>query len=203
MDQRTRVIIIGAIALFVIAAVLAGVVFVGRLSKNQTPKLSDTGDIPDATARDLQIPTIASRDPSLALEDGRGTFTASNYSLKYPTAWSVLTCSNSKNFELDPTSAQDIKNVVCDVAVKPVTIMEVSKLNCQGEKVTIGSHQVTKSKATQGDYTRYTWCLNVGSKNLEITHRVSPKGERATSKEDYSQEVEEVIESIQATPQGS
>jgi len=123
------------------------------------------------------------------------TYNGEGFSVRYPDNWGLLTCSNSKNFELDPTSPQDVIGVVCDYAVKPVTfVVRSSAISCPGNKVTLGSKQVTKSIKTYSDGdVYYRWCFMSGGKQLDVTHRVSQTGTRATSTTDYSAEVETII----------
>ena len=104
--------------------------------------------------------------------------------------------SNSTNFEFDP-SGRDMINVVCDEALKPVTFLVVDKLNCSGESIKLGNNQVTRIKIL-GDEGRvfYRWCTMVGNIGFDITHRVSPTGSRATSKDDFSKEIEKIIISL-------
>ncbi len=201
MDQKTKLTIIGGVVLLIIAAVLVTFFYFGRISKN-------TGGTPNSGTNPLsQLPTTSSSTtpaPSGAANaNSRKTFTGAGFTLTYPNNWGILTCSNSENFELDPTSSVDTKNVVCDTAVKPITVLVVNRLSCTGETVTLGPNKVIKSKATTDTGVNYRWCVAIGNKGLDITHRVSSTGSRATSKEDFSSQVEEMIKTIKATPQGS
>lgn len=107
-----------------------------------------------------------------------------------------MTCANSESIELDPTNGTDTKNIVCDEALKPVTMLVADRLNCSGETVTLGGRQVVRSKVSSGSDTSYRWCMAVGDTAIDITHRVSPSGSRATSKGDFSAAIEEMIKTI-------
>lgn len=198
MDPRTRALIFGVLALITIAAIIGTIIYAVRLPKNQR-----ITRLPGAT----QLPVISvaptSSDSTPATGDTK-TFTGQGFVVKYPGNWGILTCSNTPHFEFDPTNSQDVKGVVCDEAVKPVTVLVESNLDCPGTKVQIGSYSVTKAVAGRSDGgTNYRWCVPVGGKVLDITERVSPTGARATSLTDYSDQVEEIIKNISASPAGS
>jgi cytoskeletal protein RodZ len=57
--------------------------------------------------------------------------------------WGVLTCSNSANFEFDPTDGRD-NRVVCDIAQKPITVLVNNAAVCKGEMTTINGVSVQK-----------------------------------------------------------
>lgn len=196
-----RSIILGVLILLVLAAVVGAILYLGRVSRNGSADNS-------ADSALSNLPTIAttpsvSASPSTAPSNYK-TYQGQGFKVLYPTAWGVLTCSNSQNFEFDPTG-KDSKNVACDYAVKPVTIMVSSgKLNCSGDTVKLGTNSVVKSKTTgsNGDI-NYRWCVSVGDKSLDITHRVSSSGSRATTPTDLSALIEQMIATFQSTPQGS
>lgn len=202
MDQRTRAIVIGAGTLFALAIISLAVFFALRLSRNIKPAQ------PSGNSNSLsRLPTLSiTPSPASAVVPSlpaAKTFVAAAFSLDYPSSWGLLTCSNSTNFEFDPVEGSDVKNVICDRAVKPITIILVNRLNCLGETVKIGDKQVIKSKSTQGNNINYRWCVPVGNIGLDITHRVSPNGSMATSKEDFSTQIEQLIETIKASPRAS
>lgn len=203
MDPRTRSIIIGAVALFILVAVLGSIFLFGRFSKNQTdvPQQIGLDSLPQGNIT-ITPGVGASINPQTGVGDIK-TYVADGFIVKYPVTWGLLTCSNSSNFELDPSNSQDIKGAVCEYAVKPVTFLVVSQASCQGETVALGSQQVTKSKVVQNGTTSYKWCTTVGNKQLEISHRVSSSGSRATSATDYSAQIEQVIKDLQVSPAGS
>ncbi|MCL5784350.1 MAG: hypothetical protein M1142_03290 [Patescibacteria group bacterium] len=203
MDPKTRVIIVGALALVILAAVAGTLFYLGKASRERSATSGNTSlnSLPRLSV--TPVPSTL-RNNQAATSSNTKTFVGSGFNLSYVNSWGVLTCSNSQNFEFDPTVGTDLKGVVCDRAVKPVTVLVVNKLNCQGETVKLGENQVVRSKNTprEGDIS-YRWCLSVGGKNLDITHRVSASGSQATSKEDFSAEVEQMITTIKASPQGS
>lgn len=196
MDPKSRSIIIGGVVLLILASVFGTVFYLGRVAKEKR------GETPEA---DPLSQLEVTGNPNSQTDTGTGsgqqsnlkTFTGAGFNVPYPSSWGLLTCSNSANFEFDPTSSSDVRSVVCDVAVKPVTVLVTNRLSCQGETVKLGNHQVIRSKvsAQSGD-ANYRWCFSVGGKNLEVTHRISASGSRATSKEDFSAAVEQIITGI-------
>lgn len=205
MDQRTKSIIFGAIGLLVLAAVLGTIIYLGKFTKTQSRIESDTTNnnsllnLPVASVSPTTAPRTGDR-PATTLK----AYVGQGYNVFYPAGWGLLTCNNSKNFELDPANSTDTKNFACNLAVKPVTVLVVDQLNCQGDKVKIGNYQVTKSKAvTDNGVIDYRWCFTAVGKNFDITHRVSPMTTRAASKEDFSTQIEQMIGNIASTPAGS
>ncbi len=205
MDTRTRLVAIGSLVVIILVIVFGAIFYLVRASKGGT-------SVPGGTNPLEKLPTVSTPSATLTPAPGRTSsstnntkiYTGKNFTLTYPSSWGLLTCNNSQSIELDPGSSQNLTGVVCDVAVKPVTIVAVSRLNCAGDTVTIGNHQVIKSKTTASDgITTYRWCLTVGGQGLDITDRVSNTGARATSKIDYSQGVEQIITNIQSPPRGS
>lgn len=203
MDQRTRYIVIGGVVLLFVAAILVTIFYLGRVyrSTTNTPRETDNplSQLPVASPS----ATITSPGGVTAAVGNTKLYAGQGFSLSYPSNWGLLTCSNSQNFEFDPTTGADLKNVVCDVAVKPITVLVVNRLNCTGETITLGSNKVVKSKTTSGGDTNYRWCVTVGNKAFDITHRVSSAGSRATSKDDYSAQIEQMIQTIKTTPLAS
>lgn len=203
MDQRTKSIIFGAIGLLVLASVLGTVVYLGRLTK-QTAKVE--GNVTNNPLSELPVSSAsAAASPEGVNQPASNlkAYVGQGFSILYPANWGLLTCGNSQSIELDPLNSADNKNFACDRAVKPVTVLVGQPLNCQGETVKIGNHQVRKSKVAQEGATDYRWCLSVGGKTFDITHRVSPMSSPAASKDDFSAQVEQVIGNIASTPAGS
>lgn len=202
MDTKTKSILLGGVALLILAVTFGVIFYLGKASRNQATTTESSVDSLG------QLPSLSNtnntpRNDNVATSNTK-SFTGQGFTLKYPNPWGLLTCSNSQNFEFDPTNGQDVKGVVCDIAVKPVTVLvSDTRPNCQGETVTLGSNQVVKSKTGGSGEANYRWCLTIGGKNFDITHRVSGSGSRATSKNDFSSQIEEVIKSFQATPAGS
>lgn len=204
MDQRTRVIIIGAGVLFVLAAMSLLIFFALRFSRNQ-PQGSGNNSLP-------RLPIISVAPSPTGRQDGNNsnsvrsdfkTFIGQGFSLDYPSGWGILTCGNSANFELDPISGGDLKNIACDRAIKPVTVLLANRLSCTGETVKIGDKQVVKSKVENNGDINYRWCFSMGNIGLDITHRISQSGSRATSKDDFSSQIEQLINTFKITPRGS
>lgn len=198
MDNRRAVIIAAVIAL-VVAAVIVGAIILltsllrGRVSgptvitSTPVPVTSTTsGGNPPATGQ--LTPTAPSNTKIVSV---------GGYTMSYPKQWGILKCSNSQSLEFDPSNGTDQLSVICDYAVKPITVLVSSNLSCPGETVTLGDNRVVRSKTVTTDGTDYRWCVfGAGNAYLDITHRVSVSGSRATSKEDFSSQVEQIISTI-------
>lgn len=201
MDTKAKSIIIGAVGLLIVAAVLVVFFYQGKLVSNQLADESGGNELSDLLTTES---TPSSQDSSQVETTGDlKTYKGNGFSLQYPKTWGLLTCSNSQHFELDPASSQDLSGIVCDRAVKPVTVLVADRLNCSGEKINLGGKEVTKSTvASAGGDIDYRWCVSAGGKNFDISHRVSSSGARASSKDDFSSAVEQIISTLQAA-QGS
>lgn len=204
MDQRTKTILIGAGALLSVAVILGIFLF---LSRNPKSKITNSrGSLNPLQQLQIINPsnlpaTGTTVTPSSSTTDK--TFIFEGLSMKYPSNWGMLICGNSQNFEFDPEGSSDLRGIVCDNAVKPITVLVGQKVNCLGDSINLGQNQVIKSKETLDGDINYRWCLSVGNTFLDITHRVSQTGVRASSKTDYSAQVEELIKTIQKIPSGS
>lgn len=122
------------------------------------------------------------------------TYNGAGFRLSYPKTWGLLSCTNSSNIELDPVNGADLK-VSCGTARKPVTILVNDNWGCSGESVKIGSITVNKSKQSEEGYTKYQWCTKT-TPMLNITHRVSAGQDPASSKTDFSAQIENMIASF-------
>lgn len=193
MDQRLRLIVFGAAAFIILAVVVWGIFLMVRNSQVQVETPAETST--DLSSR-LPVTTSTPSAVTATPPPGMKTHTGQGFSLYYPVGWGLLTCANSPHFELDPVNGADALGVVCDAALKPVTVLVADQITCSGETVTLGSHQVVRSKVTEGTDTNYRWCVAAGDKALDITHRVSPTGSRATSREDFSAQIEQVITTV-------
>ena len=129
-------------------------------------------------------------------------YKGNGFTLRYPKNWGILTCNNSDNFELDPTNPADQIGVTCERALKPITVIVGKKAQCQGDMVTLGNVKVIKSKIMDDNGTDYRWCTQTVP-DLDITHRVSKTPSRATSKQDYSAAVEQMISTFTPGSGGS
>lgn len=196
MDQRNKVIIFGGVGLLILAVVFVSLFYILKSSK--VTKVTQSANVPNSLSRLPSVattPAVTNLSPTPVLSSEK-VFKGKNFTLNFPNNWSILICGNSNNFEFDPNGG-DLKNVACDSALKPVTFLVVNKLNCNGEPIKIGNNHVTKTKtlSDNGDIS-YRWCTMVGSTGFDITHRVSQDGSRATSKNDFSKEIEQIISSI-------
>lgn len=204
MDQKNKFLLIGVAGLLTLAIALGSIFVLGQLSKSRNTNqeraaldsLSKRSDN-QAILPSQVVDTNNSSEPSL----GQKIYSGSGFAIRYPDSWGVLSCSNSEHLEFDPYGT-DIGGVVCDVAVKPITVLVTKQLNCQGETTSLGGAQVVRSKESSDGDINYRWCVSLGGKNFDITHRVSQTGVRATSKDDFSSKIEELISNIQLS-QGS
>lgn len=192
MDERTKTLIVTGGVLLIILAVIFGTIFYliqslrgGRTGDDNRNVLSTATAVP-RTGGDQVSPQPISGETK--------THQGAGFNLTYPKQWGLLTCANSQHLELDPATSTDQLNVACDVAQKPITVL-VGSSNCQGEAVALGNIQLIKQKETISTGVNYKWCTNTDPK-LEISHRVSSTGSPATSQQDFSQAIEEMIKSL-------
>ncbi|MDO8570917.1 MAG: hypothetical protein Q7R97_05010 [Candidatus Daviesbacteria bacterium] len=197
MDQRNKVIIFGGVGLLILAVVFVSLFYILKSSK--ITKVTQSANVPNSLSRLPSVATtpsiVSDLSPTPVLSNDK-IFKGLGYTLNFPNNWGLLTCNNSNNFEFDP-SGENRKDIVCDSALKPVTFLIVNKLNCSGEPIKLGDNHATKTKtlSDNGDIS-YRWCSAVRGTNFDISHRVSQDGSRATSKNDFSKEVEQIISSI-------
>lgn len=193
MDERTKTLIVTGGVLLIILAVVFGTIFYliqsfrgGQKGDGDNRNVLSTATAVPRTGGDQVSPQPVSGETKS--HQGVG------FSLSYPKQWGLLTCANSQHLELDPATSTDQLNIACDVAQKPITVL-VGSSNCQGEAVALGNIQLIKQKETTGTGVNYKWCTNTDPK-LEISHRVSSAGEPATSQQDFSKQIEEMIKSL-------
>lgn len=198
MDQRNKVIIFGGVGLLVLAVILVSLFYFLKFSKVSINKnVTPTVNVPNSLSR---LPSVAITP---AITNATNPITANNkifqgqgFTLSFPSNWGILTCGNSNNFEFDPNGG-DLRNVMCDRALKPVTVLVSNQLSCNGDQIKLGNNSVTKTKTINaGGDISYQWCTVVGNISFDITHRVSANGARATSKDDLSTLVEKIIASL-------
>lgn len=212
MEQQQRSLIFTAAVGLIILAIIIGSIYYlvkfiqGRVatsrqttqtSEQATPTSDPSNGVfvnPDGTVTEIPTPQTDSNPSAQTTPSDKKVYNAGAFQLVYPNNWGVLSCSNSSNLEFDPTNASDNK-ANCDFASKPVTIVMGDSTGCAGETVKLGNVDVTKTKVNDGSYTKYQWCTKT-EPMLNITHRVSPDGERATSKEDYSNQIEQMISNL-------
>ncbi len=212
MDSKRGIILAVAVFIVVIALIGGSIYYLTRILRSSTT---------DTTTTTTTSNTVVTSSPSTTTAVGRalsGATTIPNtgggalgvnssdsaiyngrgFSLVYPKNWGLLTCNNSENFELDP-SASGKQVASCNAAVKPITVLVDSGYACQGESVTLGGKRGVKLvrqvmlQETGQPITEYQWCFSAGGRNLYISHRVSPNNGLATSKEDYSSQIEQMI----------
>lgn len=206
MEQQQRSLIFTAAVGLIILAIIIGSIYYlvkfiqGRVAGNsqvQTSQQPINSESPEGGSvqgaqltPDNEIPTpqVGNANP------GKKVYNGGSFQFAYPDKWGVLTCTNSQNIELDPANASDSK-IACDLATKPITIVVGDIKGCQGDTSKIGSLDVVKSQGSEGEYLKYQWCTKT-TPVLNITHRVSPNNERATSKVDYSSQIEDLIKNI-------
>lgn len=143
----------------------------------QTPKTAQTSQAGESKGG------IVSADKKI--------FDGGNFQLSYPKNWGVMACTNSKNLEFDPVNNADFKEV-CNYALKPITVLVADSSGCSGDAVKFGNVQTSRSVQADTGYVKYQWCTKT-TPVLNITHRVSKGNDPASSKEDYSKQIEEMI----------
>jgi hypothetical protein len=208
MDQRRIVVVATAVGFLILAIILGTIFYLSQnINKSASNKVVTSSPLPATsipTATSSPSPKAsgkASASPSAAPEvsapaiAGTKVYSGQNFSIAYPQNWGLLTCSNSSSIELDPLNSTDSLKVSCSYATKPITIISKNITSCPGDPMTLGANQVFKSRRYLTDGVDYRWCIK-GTPGLDITHRVSLGGQRATSKEDFSVAVEEMISRI-------
>ncbi len=201
MSQAIKSIIIGAVIILVIAIILGVIFYWGRIvTSGSRPTIDVLSKLriktveTTVTVTPTPTSTIAGVTGSTNLQSDLKKYYGTGFVINYPQKWGLLTCSNSVNLEFDPVNGTD-NHVVCDRAVKPITILiSDNASNCPGNTIILGNHSVVKSQTNYPDGNiNYKWCLALGNKYFNITHRVSASGSRATSTQDYSTQVEQLI----------
>lgn len=203
MEQRKTLIITGVVILLILTVIFGTIYYLIRIIQNraaaptatlfpqatQTPSMVTPSPLLPGTAVPPQPPPAQA--PDTQVYNGPG------FQLTYPASWGLLTCSNSRNFEFDPTNNTDQRGVLCDRALKPVTVLVTDNLTCQGESIRLGSHTVIRStEGTKGGNIDYRWCVVTAGVDLDITHRVSTSGGRAHSTTDFSEQIEKMISTL-------
>ncbi len=212
MEQQQRSLIFTAAVGLIILSIIIGSIYYlvkfiqgrvatsgqsAQITENVNPESTQEGQLLPQTQNDQFVVPQTGSSPTSGEQTapvGRKVYNTAAFRFSYPDSWGVLSCSNSQNIELDPSNPQDLK-LNCDIASKPVTVIVGETAGCQGDAVKIGNFDVVKTKVNEGSYIKYQWCTKT-EPVLNITHRVSPDGERATSKEDYSGQIEEIISNL-------
>ena len=179
-----------------VAIIVGTIIYIrsGSSTDNSNPHVFTSSPAPSLPAT-AAIPTFSSSSAAPAADPNTKVYSGSGFQVRYPKAWGLLTCSNSSNFELDPTSSADQLKVPCSRATKPITVIVGSKSACPGQVETLGSLRVTKSVDPSGGRTDYRWCTQTNPV-LDITTRYSTSGGAATATTDYSAQVEQMISGI-------
>lgn len=215
MEQQQRSLIFTAAVGLIILAIIIGSVYYlvkfiqGRVATSRqtvqtsenialNPTATDSGSLTPGVITDPADPTVP-LSPTTQPQNSsdKKVLSVANFQLVYPNNWGALTCNNSSNVEFDPSSQVDSK-VPCETATKPVTILVGEVKGCEGETTKIGNVDVVKSQVSEGSYIKYQWCTKT-TPVLNITHRVSEGNEPATSKQDFSKQIEEMISNISIT----
>lgn len=206
MEITAKTIIFAVISVILIAAILGGIFYLLKNSKQlsfnnqETPlsklQVAGSSPTPQTSGENITPSPKPTTQPTVSAGNTK-TYQGQNFVLHYPGNWGILTCNNSLNIELDPYNSNDLRNYACDSAIKPVTII-VSKepLSCPGENLKIGSCNVVKSKVDTANWVKNRWCVSKGGVNLDITNRVAPTGITGTGKDDFSTQIEQIISSL-------
>lgn len=210
MDQdRRSLIVTAAVGLLVLAIIIGSIYFLIKFIRNRQTASTAISNSQISVSPSASTATSTNSTPISTLPNtnqnnniinnfpSTKTFNVEGLQITYPNKWGLLTCTNSKNFEFDINNGADNK-VLCDVALKPVTVILTNNLNCPGEHVKLGDYQVVRSAngTKGGGEVDYRWCIVTDGMDLDITHRVSQSSSRATSKNDVSVQIEQLISQI-------
>lgn len=203
MESKRGIIL--AIIVFVIVLLLIGgsIYYLTRILRRSSVSTST----PDATTTVISSPspsittsTSVPSTPGVTAPAGNLVYNGQGFSLFYPNNWGILTCTTSQNIEFDPYNPGK-QSAPCNSAVKPITVLVNSGYACSGQTVSLGSKQVNKLRRevvlqeTGQLITEYQWCFSAGGKNFFISHRTSPANGLATSRDDFSSQIEQMISS--------
>ncbi|MBI2022201.1 hypothetical protein HYS93_04990 [Candidatus Daviesbacteria bacterium] len=189
-DQQRSLLATGIVLVVILTIIIGSIYFVFQMFQGK--KVTKASVAPSASVAPIKV---AESTPSASARPSTPPNTKSykinSLQIHYPKSWGLLTCRNSKNIEFDPTNSTDQLNVLCDVALKPITIL-VGSSNCQGQTIDLSGVSVVKSKTTSSNGVSYKWCTKTNPA-LEISHRVSSTGSRAASIQDFSAQIEQMI----------
>jgi hypothetical protein len=198
MDAERKSLVATALVGLVVLAIIVGSIYYliqFIRNRNTTNVANNQVTVSPSPAPSGQVAVDVNQGNTNPVSGDYKTFNEGDFQMSYPKNWGILTCSNSSNIELDPTNGQDNLKVACSVAVKPVTIIKDATGCTNGEVIDLGTFKVARTKASEGDYTRYEWCTKTVPA-LYVTHRVSNDGSQATSKEDFSKQIEDMISKL-------
>ena len=196
MDQRKVLILAGVLGVLLLIIIIGTVAYISS-SRSTSPQ--NTQKI--VTSSPLPIPSTATSgsNPAGSVSNTKGnfkTYSGTGFSVRYPKTWGLLTCSNSKDFEFDPVNGTDQLKVVCNKALKPITvIVHTTPVSCLGSKQTFGSVTTTKAVDSGAPFTDYRYCTQT-TPQLDISTRYSPNGGTAVATTDYSSQVEQLISNV-------
>ena len=198
MENRRAVIVAALIAVAVAGLIVGMVMFLSNLFRPQ----SGSGGVVNPSPAGSLLPVTSTQQsggesPASATVATVKYVSVGEMSMAYPIKWGLLKCNNATNIEFDPDNSTD-QSVECEYAVKPVTVLVEAGVNCQGESKSLGLSKVVYKKTVETNGVSYRWCVSGPAGSLDITHRMSSEAARATSKTDYSKEVEEMISSLKA-----
>lgn len=203
--ENKKAVMVAAIIALIVSAIIVGVIifltslFRGRVSGPAVVTSSPVPALSSSPNNSLPSTSQLAPTPQSGAASNVKIISIGDYTMNYPKSWGILKCSNSQSLELDPYDSADQLSVVCDYAVKPITILVTNNLNCPGEAIILGANRVVRSKISAADGIDYRWCvIGPGNSYLDITHRVSSSGDRATGKGDFSAQIEQMISTIRA-----
>lgn len=212
MEQQQRSLVFTAAVGLIILAIIVGSIYYlvkfvqsrvssSRQTQVQTEQIASGSATPANGSNQItqvfKTPTPVTQSNNRAQSPDKKVYNAGDFQFTYPNTWGVVKCSNSQNIEFDPQNNTD-STIVCDLATKPITLVIADIKGCEGESAKVGNVDVIKSQVSEGGYTKYQWCTKT-TPVLNITHRVSQNGERATSKQDFSKQIEEMISNLSLT----
>lgn len=198
MENKRSIIISALIGLVVLALIIGTIYYLIRFITSRPG--TQTTRTPNPTAFTTSPTPIKVESPAPGEPTSPSTTTPANtksfqgrgFTFNYPANWGILTCNNSGNFELDPINSRDQLKVACDYALKPITVLVNSQTCTGGENINKGGVLFNKITNRTSTGIEYKWCTKTNPP-LEISHRVSSNNGRATSRQDFSAQVEEMI----------
>lgn len=217
MEQRGPLLVTGLVILLILGIIAGTIYYLGRNSRRaatssptptpfqqnlETPQGGSPLTVPNTGA--VPRPTNVPASPQPANANNK-IYTGTGFRMEYPKNWGILTCNNSANIEFDPMSANDQRNLACDLALKPITVLvNKSGSGCDGTLANLGGNQFYKTRTASGENINYRWCMKVVP-FLDVTHRVSKTNPqlRATSKDDFAAQIEMMLQSLRTGSGGS
>src|SRR5581483_2817476 len=136
MNDRRPLIVTGLVLLLIIALIGGVIFYLVNFIRSRQDTGEATSNIFPTTSANIVIanpspsvypvasttPNQTAQTPTTGINGNSKFINTGSFQLSFPNSWGVLSCSNSKNFELDPYNSTD-STVTCSHATKPVTVL--------------------------------------------------------------------------------